>query len=121
MKFPKIRLILLLAISLLGAVLAFWLGDPSHLGSLEARVDLFRGKVEIRGGGLQGTMPGYHELLQQRYGVVIRNYGCVVTARDEYYWAGYNGVVTKYLQHRYGADVLGRTFMEVVQKHGNKS
>lgn len=109
----KRRLILIsmsVLVILIGAGVAvpkLALAYESWRGGRQARNDVSIGHFEIQTGGLPG--PAYREfvrLLNERYGVSYKNFGCVSTETQETYRRSYNQVMEEALWKKYGKDIF---------------
>src|SRR5262245_6737490 len=112
---------LILAIVLLVALTAILLDvnamDYLHYwisGIQEAKQDIQRGHLEIRGYGLPARCtPDYAHLLKDRLGVSYAHVaGCSVSAPLQRHTYEYNEVMTREIEHQFGAGVMERLFDE---------
>lgn len=88
---------------------------PAHLqGRREAQRDLQRGCLRVKTWGLPSpSRPIYIELAQQRFGIATCvTAGCVIDPVHEASWIGYNDVMQREIDRRYGKDALEKLYQE---------
>lgn len=95
--------------------------DPRPItdeGANEARDDIRREHLELRGYGLPAPwVADYARLLKERFGVGYNPVaGCVVSPDLVRKTGAYNGVMTAEIERRHGAGVLDRLREEVTSK-----
>ena len=77
-------------------------------GAVEARRDIQRGHLELRGYGLQRAT-SYAQLLHERLNVQYKSVaGCSVSNQLQRHSNEYNEVMTREIERRFGSGVLAR-------------
>lgn len=79
----------------------------AHRGAQTARDDLAHGNLQIRAFGLPANWHSdFRKLLEKRYGIQYKNFGCVVTGAQDAFAKSYNEVVEADLLRKFGRDVI---------------
>jgi len=99
-----------------------WHFTPRFRGQAMARIDITRGKREIKGFGTPSLNSFYYvDNLKSKYNIEYnRVAGCFVTDQVVAYCDGYNFVMSNHLKSKFGKDVLDEcwqdTFVQVKQE-----
>jgi hypothetical protein len=75
-------------------------------GQAEACFDLLRGHPKWLGVGLPLFPPEFDLILKERYGIEVRQTGCLRDGMLDAYVAGYNEVIVAAAKHKFGADIF---------------
>jgi len=77
-------------------------------GQVVACFDLLRGHPKWLGVGLPLLPPEFDLILKERYGIEVRQTGCMRDPMLDAYVAGYNEVIVTAAKHQFGADIFKR-------------
>jgi hypothetical protein len=58
--------------------------------------------------GLPALWPQYDRIVNERYGIEVRQLGCETNGMLDAYVHGYNGVIIAMVKAKFGADILDR-------------
>ncbi|HEX4770803.1 MAG TPA: hypothetical protein VH351_08250 [Bryobacteraceae bacterium] len=81
-------------------------------GQVAACFDLLHGHPKLLGLGLPLEEPKFNRVLKERYGIEVRQLGCMTSGMLKAYIAGYNEVIVAAEKHKFGQDMFKKAARE---------